>query len=297
MTSTSAPATRPLLATRALTRRFGDVVAVDGVDLAVAAGEVVGLIGANGAGKTTLIRMALGLLPPSAGRAELLGRPPSREGRRRIGYVPQGLGLYTDLTVAENLAFTAASFGVASAPREVLAARAPDLTDDADRLVATLPLGVRRRVGFLAALLHEPALLVLDEPTSGVDPLGRSRLWDRIRATADDGAGVLVTTHYLGEAAQCDRLVLLAAGRVVAAGTPADIVGDAAVVEVDADRWDAAFTVLVDAGLAPSLAGRRLRVPASDPDAVATLLRDRQIDAGIRTVPATLEERFVELAS
>ncbi len=290
------PATT-LLSVDRLTRRFGAVVAVDAVDLHVDAGEVVGLIGANGAGKTTLIRMALGLLAPSAGTVSLLGRPPSREGRRRIGYVPQGLGLYTDLTVRENLAFAAATFGATAGPAEALASQDADLAGTADQLVGTLPLGVRRRVGFVAALLHDPALLVLDEPTSGVDPLGRARLWDRIRATADDGAGVLVTTHYLGEAAQCDRLVLLAGGQVVAAGTPDAIVGDAAVVEIDTPRWDTAFAVLVADGLAPTLAGRRLRVPGATVAQVTGLLHGGGVEASVAAVPATLEERFVELAS
>ncbi len=285
-----------LLATEGLTRRFGDLVAVDAVDLAVEAGEVVGLIGANGAGKTTLLRMALGLLRPTSGRARLLGREPSRRARRRIGYVPQDLGLYRDLTVAENLRFVAACFDVDVPPREALAARGADLVATADELVGVLSLGLRRRVGFAAALLHDPDLLVLDEPTSGVDPLGRARLWDTIRTSADGGVGALVTTHHLGEAVQCDRLVLLAAGRVVASGTPARIVGDARVPEVHAARWDAAFGVLADAGFAPSLAGRRLRVPGAGADAVSERLRSAGVDAEVALVPATLEERFVELS-
>lgn len=288
--------TAPLLEAERLTRRFGDLVAVDGVDLEVGAGEVVGLIGANGAGKTTLIRMALGLLRPTSGRARLLGQAPSRRGRARLGYVPQALGLYRDLTIAENLAFVAATYGVADDPSTILSERAPELLDDLRRLLGDVPLGIRRRVAFAAALAHNPELLVLDEPTSGVDPLGRARLWETIRAAADDGSGVLVTTHYLGEAAQCDRLVLLADGKVVATGTPAQIVGDATVIEVTAGDWGAAFEALTERGLAPSLAGRRLRVPSSTVGAVREALGAAGIEGDVARVASSLEERFVELA-
>ena len=139
-------------------------------------GEIVGLLGANGAGKTTLIRMLLGLIPASAGEVALFGEPPSRRTRRRLGYVPQGLGLYDDLTAAENLEFTAAIFGRAAEP--------PGCPRRSGRLrrqlVGSLPLGVQRRVAFAQALSHRPDLLILDEPTSGVDPLGRARLWETI---------------------------------------------------------------------------------------------------------------------
>src|ERR687891_2773416 len=218
------------------TKKFGDLVAVDAVDLHVRAGEVVGLLGANGAGKTTLIKLLLGLLRSTDGEVSLFGEPPSRRTRARLGYVPQGLGLYEDLTVAENLVFAAGAFG----------ARAPeglDPTLEAVRgdLVAELPLGLRRRVAFAAVLAHHPELLVLDEPTSGVDPLGRARLWETIREAALTGAGVLVSTHFMSEASQCDRLVVMAAGRVVAAGGMAEIVGDATAVEVRPQRWEAGF--------------------------------------------------------
>jgi ABC-2 type transport system ATP-binding protein/ribosome-dependent ATPase len=220
--------TGPLLSASGATRRFGELLAVDRVDLEVRAGEVVGLVGANGAGKTTLIRMLLGLLHPSAGEVRLLGETPSRRSRARLGYVPQGLGLYEDLTVAENLAFTSNAFGLR------LHGPLPDQDLEAarDELVAGLPLGLRRRLAFAAALGHRPELLVLDEPTSGVDALGRARLWDAIRSAAEQGAGVLVTTHAMGEAEQCDRLVVMATGRVVAQGTIEAIIGDATTVAV-----------------------------------------------------------------
>ena len=274
----------PLASATGASRRFGELLAVDDVDLAVGAGEVVGLIGANGAGKTTLIRMLLGLLAPSAGQVRLFGEPPSRRSRARLGYLPQSLGLYEDLTVAENLAFSAAAYGSSGAALEGELARVADV------LVRDLPLGLRRRAAFAVALGHRPELLVLDEPTSGVDPLQRARLWETIRAAAERGAGVLVTTHHLAEAEQCDRLVVLAAGRVAAAGTLAEVVAGTTAVEVRTPGWAAAFTALDAAGLPVGLVGRVLRVPGADPATVGRLLAT----AG---VPASLEETFLVLAA
>jgi ABC-2 type transport system ATP-binding protein len=279
-----------LASAEGVTKRFGELLVVDGVDLTVAGGEVVGLIGANGAGKTTLIRMLLGLLAPTAGRVRLFGEPPSRLTRARLGYVPQSLGLYEDLTVAENLAFSAAAYGSADARLE------GELAEAAGTLVRDLPLGLRRRAAFAIALGHLPDLLVLDEPTSGVDPLQRARLWDTIRASAELGAGVLVTTHHLAEAAQCDRLVVLASGRVVASGSLPDVVGDTTAVEVRTPTWEAAFTALDVAGLPVSLVGRTLRVPGNDPAVVARVLADADIPAEVGSVPASFEETFVVLA-
>jgi len=272
-----------------VTRHFGEVTAVDGVSLRVQPGEVVGLVGANGAGKTTLVRMLLGLVEPTSGSVRVLGRPPDRDGRRRIGYVPQGRGLYGDLTVAENLAFSAAAYGV----------RAPRLDGEleavAGRPAGELPLGLARRAAFAAALAHEPELLVLDEPTSGVEPLARTRLWETIRQAADGGAGALVTTHYMDEAEQCDRLVVMADGRVVADGTLERIVGDAGVVEIRADRWDEAFAALDGGPVPPTLRGRALRLPSSEAERARRALAERGIAASLTEVPATLEEAFVRL--
>lgn len=280
----------PAAETVDVVRRFGTFTAVDRVAMEVGPGEVVGLLGANGAGKTTLIRMLLGILPASEGRVRLFGHPPSRRVRRRIGYMPQSLGLYEDLTVGENLAFRAAAFGV---PRPPLSAA---LVEVRDRQVGDLPLGLRRRAAFACALANHPDLLVLDEPTSGVDPLGRARLWDTIREAAEGGAAVLVTTHHMDESAQCDRLVVMAAGRVAATGTVAAIIHGQTAVEVRAERWDRAFAAL-DGRFSVVLSGRSVRVPAGDPSAVEAALREAGVDAEVRTVPATFEEAFVVLSA
>ena len=272
-----------------MTCRFGQFTAVDQVDLEVGAGEIVGLLGANGAGKTTLIRLLLGLLPASAGEVALFGAVPSRDTRRRIGYLPQGLGLYDDLTPAENLEFSAAVFGHGRDEPELPGA----LRSYASTVVGALPLGVQRRIAFAQVLSHRPDLLILDEPTSGVDPLGRARLWDTITDAAAAGAGVLVTTHHLDEAGECSRLVIMADGAVVAAGTAAQIIGSARVSVVAAASWSAAFSALERAGLPVALAGRSLRVPGGTPGQVRQALGD--LEARVADAPATLEERFFEL--
>ena len=256
--------TQVLSSCKDLGRRFGDLVAVDGVSLEVRAGEVVGLLGANGAGKTTLIRMLLGLLPPSSGEVLLFGAPPSRAGRRRIGYLPQGLGLYDDLTAAENLRFA----------RAVYHARRPALAQ---------------------VLQHEPQLLLLDEPTSGVDPLQRARLWQAVRGAAEAGAGALITTHHMEEAESCDRLIVLARGRVVAEGSLADILGGRLALVVEVEDWPRALALLEAHGLEPALVGRALRLAEGDRREVAKALGD--LPYRLRESPVTLEERFVSLAS
>ena len=279
-----------LLRADSASRSFGDVVAVDDVSMHVGAGEVVGLLGANGAGKTTLIRLLLGLLPVTRGGVELLGGPPDRERRRRLGYVPQSLGLYGDLTVSENLAFSAQAYGVA--PAEL-----PEtLRASGTTLVGDLSLGLQRQVAFLAALAHAPDLLVLDEPTSGVDPLARAALWDTVREQADRGTGVLVTTHYMQEASQCDRLLLMSRARLVAEGSEADIVGDTRAAAVRTDDWARAFAALNSAGEPVMLAGRDVRVADADLERLRSLLRDAGIAAQVEAVPATIEERMMVLA-
>lgn len=258
--------------------------------MSVGPGEVVGLLGANGAGKTTLIRMLLGLIATTTGDVELLGGPPDRERRARLGYVPQGLGLYRDLTVLENLAFSTQAYG----------APLPDLPEalraDAGRLVADLPLGLQRQLAFLSALAHDPDVLVLDEPTSGVDALARAALWDTIHEQAENGVGVLVTTHNMQEAEQCDRLLLMSAARLVAQGSEADIIGSTTAVAVSTNDWAKAFAVLNGAGLPVMLAGRDVRVADADAEQVRSVLADAGVPADVVGVPATIEERMMVLA-
>jgi ABC-2 type transport system ATP-binding protein/ribosome-dependent ATPase len=269
-----------------VTRRFGSAVAVDQISLTVGEGEIVGLLGANGAGKTTLIRMVLGLLAPSSGTVAVLDRPAGRADRHAIGYVPQGLGLYQDLTVAENLDFVTSAFGVPAPELE------PALAEVADHPVRAIPLGLRRRLAFVAARCHQPRLLVLDEPTSGVGPLGRVGLWETIHETADGGSGVLVSTHHMDEAEECDRVVVMARGRQVAAGDVEGIVGDRSSVAVarpapaDLDRLrDAGFTLLMD--------GSGWRVAGATVSDVRPLVTP---PATVTEVTATFEEAFVALA-
>ncbi|HEX6519946.1 MAG TPA: ABC transporter ATP-binding protein [Streptosporangiaceae bacterium] len=278
-----------LAETREATKRFGSFTAVSAVGISVGSGEVVGLLGGNGAGKTTLIRLLLGLLRPTSGTIRLLGAPPSLSGRRRVGYVPQTLGLYAGLTVAENWAFTTAAYG------DRKPGRLPDNISAWRRdLVGDLPLGAQRQVAFAAALSHRPELLILDEPTSGVGPLGSARLWEEIRAAADHGAGVLVTTHNMEEAEQCDRLVVMAGGQVMARGTAGDIIADRKVTEVRCGDLNRAFVLLDSSGLPVQLHGPALRVGGTA-DAVTGLLAGAGIEAVTESVPANLEEAFVAI--
>jgi ABC-2 type transport system ATP-binding protein/ribosome-dependent ATPase len=249
-------------------------------------GEIVGLLGANGAGKTTLIRLLLGLTVPTQGTVSAFGRTPDRTTRSRLGYVPQGLGLWKTLTVAENVSFATAAF---KAPPPALD---PALAAVEHRLVGEIGLGLQRQLAFAIALAHHPELLVLDEPTSGVDPLARARLWDAVHDQAESGTGVLVTTHYMQEAQQCDRLVLMSHGGVVASGTEHDIVGDTTACEVDTPRWADVFAALDTAGLPVTLNGTRVRLADTSPDTVTTTLSRAGITADVHQVPATLEEKM-----
>ena len=279
--------TGPLAETRAIGKRFKDTLAVDGVTLTVSVGEIVGLVGANGAGKTTLIRLLLGLLVPDDGEVTLFGRAPARATRRRIGYMPQSLGLYEDLTVAENLRFTARVFGIDSPPL------ADDLAAHANTLVADIPLGLRRRVAFVAALSHGPELLVLDEPTPGVGPLGRADLWDTIHDAVDNGTGALVTTHHMDEAEQCDRLVFMSAGRAVASGTVDMILAGQFTVEATSADPPQSLAVLEEAGLPVLPAGAHLRVPGTTVSSVRSVIG---AEAALVETQSSLEEAFMTLA-
>lgn len=209
-----------------LVRRFGDFRAVDDVSFRVHHGEIFGLLGANGAGKTTTFRMLCGLLPISSGSCTVAGlnlRSAAAAARARIGYMAQKFSLYGNLTVAQNLNFFSSAYGLGGTKRQTQidwALHTFDLTPYAGTESQSLPLGFKQRLALAVALMHEPEVLFLDEPTSGVDPLARREFWVQINSLAEQGVTVLVTTHFMEEAEYCDRLVIMADGRVLAEGTP-----------------------------------------------------------------------------
>jgi ABC-2 type transport system ATP-binding protein len=212
-----------------LTRRFDNVVAVSGINLEVPSGTILGIIGPSGSGKTTTIRMITGSLAPSGGEVLVLGEAPARFDRRireRIGYMPQSFILYPDLTVRENVDFVASLFGVllfrrGRRTRQVL--ELLDLWSARNRRAGRLSGGMQRRLELACALVHEPRLLVLDEPTAGVDPLLRRTIWDELHRLRDRGVTALVTTQYVTEAEECDSVALIAEGSVIAMGSPREL--------------------------------------------------------------------------
>jgi ABC-2 type transport system ATP-binding protein len=209
-----------------LTRKFGDFIAVDALSFSVAKGEIFGFLGANGAGKTTAIRMLTGLLAPTSGSANVAGFDLSTQPekiKQHIGYMSQRFSLYEDLTPRENIRFWGGIYGlekriVKEKGLELLAALG--LADAADKKLSALPLGWKQKLAFSVALMHEPAVIFLDEPTGGVDPLTRRRFWEMIYETAERGVTVFVTTHYMDEAEYCDRISIMVDGRVAAIGAP-----------------------------------------------------------------------------
>lgn len=222
----------PAISVRCLTKTFGDFTAVDGIDLDVPRGEVFGFLGPNGSGKTTTIRMLTGTLRPNSGSALVLGEDvfghPDRV-QRRIGYMSQKFSLFEDMTVDENLKFYA---GVYDLPPEKFAAQREyvlsmaDLVGRENELTRNLSVGWRQRLALGAATIHEPELLFLDEPTSGVDPVARRQFWDLLYDLASRGVTLFVTTHYMDEAAHCNRLAFIYRGRIIADGSPAEIRAD-----------------------------------------------------------------------
>ncbi len=214
---------------RDLTRRFGSFTAVDGITFEVRTGEVFGFLGANGAGKTTAIRMLIGLLAPSAGAARVAGfdvLTEAEEVRRRIGYMSQRFSLYDDLTVRENIALYGGIYGLSDAgirDRGRALLDGLQLGHATDARVGSLPLGWKQKLAFSVALLHQPAVVFLDEPTGGVDPVTRRQFWEQIYAAAARGTTVFVTTHYMDEAEYCDRISIMVDGRIAALGTPAEL--------------------------------------------------------------------------
>ena len=226
---TDGPARDAAIEVRGLTRRFGSFTAVDAISFDVAAGEVFGFLGANGAGKTTAIRMLIGLLAPSGGSARVAGFDVATEAeqvKRNIGYMSQRFSLYEDLTVRENITLYGGIYGLTD---ETIDRRTTELVDrldlreDVDARVKSIPLGWKQKLAFSVAVLHDPKVVFLDEPTGGVDPITRRQFWELIYTTAAAGTTVFVTTHYMDEAEYCDRVSIMVDGRIVALGTPAEL--------------------------------------------------------------------------
>lgn len=221
------------VAAKNLTRRFGGFVAVDAISFDIHAGEIWGFLGPNGSGKSTTIRMLCGVLAPSSGSVHVLGYDVARDPeavKLRIGYMSQGSNLWGDLTVEEHLRFYAGLFGMRGArQRDSVETwmRRTALTQRRRQLAGSLPGGFRKRLALACTLLHDPRMLFLDEPTSGVDPVSRREFWDIIAELADEGTTVMVTTHYLDEAEHCNRLALIYGGRIIASGAPAQLKRDA----------------------------------------------------------------------
>jgi ABC-2 type transport system ATP-binding protein len=307
-----APTGDPIaIGARGLRKTFGDFEAVKGIDLEVRYGEVYGLLGANGAGKTTTIKMLCGLLPQTDGEVRLAGEVEelrSEAVRQQVGYMSQKFSLYDDLTIAENLDFFA---GVYQVPREQRAARQrwvlefAGLEGKGGQLTGSLPGGWKQRVAFGAAIMHEPRVLFLDEPTSGVDPIARRAFWAMINQLADQGTAILVTTHYLEEAEQCNRLGFMVAGALVAEGTPSGVKAaqGGRVLDVRADDPLRAVALL-KAAMDPwrvSLFGDRFHVivdgdaQAAARDVTARLARDGVRVLEVRDEDYTLEDVFLAI--
>ena len=215
--------TEPIITTENLTRKFGEFVAVDHISFQVDPGEVVGYLGPNGSGKTTTIRMLLGLLKPTDGHATVLGYDAfrqSEEVRARAGYMSQKFALYDDLTVWENMEFYGGVYGIRDKARIESTLSLLGLTDHYSTLTGSLSAGWRQRLALGIALVHQPKLLFLDEPTSGVDPTARRAFWDLIYELASEGVTVFVTTHYMDEAEYCGRVSIMVKGRIEALDSP-----------------------------------------------------------------------------
>jgi ABC-2 type transport system ATP-binding protein len=228
-----------VISARDLTKRFGSFTAVDHITFDVAAGEVFGFLGANGAGKTTAMKILIGLLEPTEGEATVAGldvRHQRQEIRRNIGYMSQKFSLYNDLTLIENIELYGSIYGL---DRQQITERTRTLLDTLDlsshrhELVGGLPLGWKQKLSFSVALLHEPKIVFLDEPTGGVDPITRRQFWELIYAAAERGTTVFVTTHYMDEAEYCDRVSIMVDGRIAALGTPGELKAQFGVPTID----------------------------------------------------------------
>lgn len=296
------------LAARQLQKTFGSFQAVRGVDLTVHYGEIYGLLGANGAGKTTVIKMLCGLLPPSGGTIELAGETSQlnrSEVRSRIGYMSQKFTLYDDLTIRQNLEFYCGVYGV---PKRLQRDKIDwvletcGLTGQDHQMTGSLPGGWKQRVSFGASVMHEPDLLFLDEPTSGVDPLARRQFWRLIRDFAQRGTAILVTTHYLEEAENCNTMAFMVAGSIVAQGSPSAIKTSqpGQLIELLTHQTQAASNLLkarLDSWRV-SIFGDRLHLVLDDPDRDWPTIQAWLQVAGIpvqstRPIPFSLEDAFI----
>ena len=303
----SAAAALAILA-RGLTRRFGPTVAVDNIDLDIPRGRIYGFLGPNGSGKSTTLRMLCGLLRPSAGRVEVLGidvAAAPEEVRRHLGYMTQKFSLWDDLTVRENLRFMGSVYGLTG---NALQARIAELLaqyrlgDRAEQRAGTMSGGQRQRLALAAATIHNPELLLLDEPTSAVDPQSRRDFWDRLFALANVGTTVLLSTHYMDEAERCHRLAILAEGHLVAEGTPADLTQNIAADVLRLNRDPGVALRAQIAGLPGVLGvaqiGTQLRIICAKSedrrhDRLRTTLRAAGDTSSLETVSANLEDVFV----
>lgn len=302
--------TQTAVEVRELTRRFGDFVAVDRVSLTVAKGEVFGFLGPNGAGKSTTIRMLCGLLLPSSGEGRVAGFDIMTESetiKRHIGYMSQKFSLYDDLTVEENIDFYSGIYNVPRAKRSERKDWVLDMAGLADKrglLTGALAGGWKQRLALGCAVLHEPPIVFLDEPTSGVDPLSRRQFWDLIAQMSHRGTTVFVTTHYMEEAEYCDELALIYRGRMIAKGKPAELktLIPEDILELRVDRPFEALEQLEASGLVKDVAlfGDTLHAvvgdAAADGAAVGTFLAERGFVAqGITQVLPSMEDVFVSL--
>ncbi|GMV06759.1 MAG: hypothetical protein AMXMBFR53_30340 [Gemmatimonadota bacterium] len=298
------------VAVRELTRRFGDFTAVDAVTFEVRAGEIFGFLGPNGAGKTTTIKMLTGLLSPSSGEGRVAGydiRSERPHIKRSIGYMSQKFSLYQDLTVSENIELFGGLYGVTGdrfQERRRWILEMSGLGAAGDRLTEALPLGWKQRLALGCAMVHEPPILFLDEPTSGVDPVARRRFWDLINEMAGAGTTVFVSTHYMEEAEYCHRLALMNRGRLIALDTPRALRQRVVEPILQVRTDDAPHAVEALAGtpgvLEAAMFGRSLHVTVEDAEAGAALVRRTLEAAGRRVldlhpVEPSLEDVFVSL--
>ena len=295
-----------------LTRDFGDFRAVDDLSFQVRRGEIFGFLGPNGAGKSTTIHMLTGLLQPTAGSGQVAGLDLAREARqikRQIGYMSQSFSLYEDLTVEENLLFFGGIYGLSPARSRERAQELLSLMDLLERrrdLTRHLAKGLRQRLALASAIIHEPAILFLDEPTSGVDPVSRWKFWDLIYDMADAGVTTLVTSHYLDEDEFCDKLALLYQGRLIALGTPQELKETMAgeILAIYPDHLHEALEAVRSLSQVStvSIFGNSLHLATSNPEQAQEMVREalkaRQISIRrlIKVAP-TLEDAFIAMIS